>query len=74
MPLTFLSVGSRGQVLRLQGNDKIKRHLNNLGLVEGRILEVSSFDGTNYIIILDGTKYALNRDLAGRIFVKEVER
>lgn len=72
MPLTLLNIGQRAVVLKLSGNDTIKNHLNNLGFVEGKEVSLKSFDGTNYIIIIENSKYALNKDLAKRIFVKEI--
>lgn len=72
MPLTLLNVGSVAMVTRLVGNDSIKAHLNNLGFVEGKELKLFSFDGTNFIVKIDNSRYALNKDLAKRVYVREI--
>ena len=49
-----------------------KKHLNNLGFAKGRIISLQKFDGVNYIFVIDGNRFALSKDLAKRIIVKEI--
>lgn len=72
MPITLANIGDKLIIDRIIGNDKVKHHLNNLGFVEGKVVSLFSFDGTNYIIVIDDARYALNKDMAKRIFVKEL--
>ncbi|MDO4594448.1 MAG: FeoA family protein [Tissierellia bacterium] len=71
MPITLANIGEKVIIDRIMGNDQIKKHLNNLGFVVGKLVSVFSFDGTNYIISINDSRYAIHKDLARRIFVKE---
>ncbi|MCI5839513.1 MAG: FeoA family protein [Peptoniphilaceae bacterium] len=71
MPLTILNIGQTAIIQRISGKDDIRRHLSNIGFVEGKKISLFSFDGTNYIIEVDSSRIALNKDLAKRIYVRE---
>ncbi len=72
MPITLLNNDQEAEVIRIAGNDEIKAHLSNLGFVKGKKVKLFFFDGVNYIIMVDNSKYALNKDLAKRIYVREI--
>lgn len=72
MPITLLNNNQEAEVIRITGNDDIKNHLSNLGFVKGKKVKLFFFDGVNYIIMVDNSKYALNKDLAKRIYVREI--
>lgn len=72
MPITLCKDQEELEVLKITGNDEVKTHLSNLGFVKGKIVKLFFFDGVNYIIMVDNCKYALNKDLAKRIYVKEM--
>ena len=69
MPLTLLGPGRTCKVARITGNDVIRRHLCDLGFVEGAEVEVISDNAGSLIVGVHGTRLALNADLARRIFV-----
>ena len=72
MPITLLNNGQEAEVIRVTGNDEMKTHLSNLGFVKGKKVKLFFFDGVNYIIMVYNSKYALNKDLAKRIYVREI--
>ena len=72
MPITLLNNNQEAEVIRITGNDDIKNHLSNLGFVKEKKVKLFFFDGVNYIIMVDNSKYALNKDLAQRIYVREI--
>lgn len=72
MPITLCSVGDLVEVIQLKGDDKVIKHLQNLGFGKGRQIKVQSFDGVNYIFSIDDNRFALNKDLAQKIIVREV--
>ena len=72
MPITLLNNGQEAEVIKIKGDDEIKTHLSNLGFVKRKTIKLFFFDGVNYIIMVDNSKYALNKDLAKRIYVKEI--
>ncbi len=69
MPLTMLGTGLRRKITAVHGDDAVKKHLIELGLIEGAEIEVVADNGGNLIIALYGSRLAVNRDLAKRIFV-----
>ena len=69
MPIALMGVGSRRRISSVHGADSVRKHLNELGFVEGAELEVISESGGNLIVGLYGSRMALNRDLARLILV-----
>ena len=72
MPITMFNEGDKVEVINIKGDDKIKKHLYNLGFAKGRVITLQRFDGVNYIFLIDGNRFAINKDLAKKIMVKEV--
>lgn len=72
MPVTLFSEGDHVIVTMVKGNDEVRKHLSNLGIVKGKELILQRFDGVNYIFLIEGNKLALSKDIAKRIFVEEV--
>lgn len=71
MPVTLLNEGEKAEIVSIKGTDSIRKHLNNLGFAKGRIISLQKFDGVNYIFVIDDNRFALSKDLAKRIMVKE---
>ena len=69
MPLSMLGTGSRRRISAVRGDDAVKKHLNDLGFVEGAEVEVIADNGGNLIVGLYGSRLALNKELARRILV-----
>ncbi len=69
MPLSMLGTGSVRRICAVHGDDSVKKHLHELGFVEGAEVEVISDSNGNLIVGLYGSRLALNRDLARRILV-----
>lgn len=69
MPLTMLKAGEKKQVLKITGNDEIRRHLENLGFVEGGEVSVVTEIGGNMIVSVKGARIAINKAMANRIMV-----
>ena len=67
MPITMAKPGERVQVKRLAGKDEVRRHLNELGLVEGDYVTVIQNNNGNLIIQVKDGRIALDEKLAMRI-------
>ena len=69
MPIVFAPCNVLLKVVKMHVDEKIKRHLENLGISVNSELEVlSQSDGSDICRIKDG-RPALDRDMATRIFV-----
>ena len=69
MPLTM---GPRGELLNIKkiiGKDEAKRHLADLGLIEGESITVVAEMAGNLIINLRGARIAIDKALATRIMI-----
>ena len=69
MPLVFAPCNVLLRVVRLQVDEKVKRHLENLGICVNSELEVLSVSGGSVIVRIKDGRLALDRDMATRIFV-----
>ena len=70
MPLALLKVGSRARVLSVSGNDTVKKHLGNLGLIPGSVVSVVQISSGNMILGVQDSRLAINEDLMRRIHVE----
>lgn len=69
MPLVFAPCNVLLRVVRLHVDEKVKRHLENLGICANSELEVLSVSGGSVIVRIKDGRLALDRDMATRIFV-----
>lgn len=67
MPLSFAHSGDDVTVSRVRGNDAIKRHLENLGFVEGSQVHVVSASGSNIIVMVKGARFGLDAKVAAHV-------
>lgn len=68
MPLVFAKAGDTVTITRISGKDEIRQHLADLGfIVEAKVLIISQMGG-NLIVQVKGSRVALDRSMAERIF------
>ena len=69
MPISMAAPGEKLTISRVGGTDRIRKHLNNLGFIEGEpVMVINKIDG-NVIVKLKGVSLAITTDLAKKIFV-----
>ena len=69
MPVILAPTGRDLRIVRIAADEKIKKHLENLGInVNGSIRVLSSSGGSVVVIVKEG-RVALDRDLSTKIFV-----
>lgn len=69
MPIVFAPCNILLKVVKMHVDEKIKRHLENLGISVNSELEVLSQSGGSVICRIKDGRLALDRDMATRIFV-----
>lgn len=69
MPLTFAKAGETNLIRKINGRDETRRHLNNLGFVEGGAVEVVTETAGNLIVHVKESRIAISREMANRIVV-----
>ena len=69
MPIAIAPKGEELLVRRVGADEKIKRHLREMGIFEGSKITLLSSDGGNVIVIVKEGRLCLDRALAGKILV-----
>ena len=69
MPIAIADTGVTLNIVRIGGSERIKKHLNNLGFIEGEEIMVVNRIGDSVIVKLKGVSLAITSDLAKKIFV-----
>lgn len=69
MPLTFCNVGSTNIVRKVGGSTEVRRHLKELGFVEGSSVTVVSQISGNMIVSIKGCRIAIDKAMAVKIAV-----
>lgn len=80
IPLTFLSVGSKGKITRIRGGRGLVRRLNDMGLThDSEVTVICSHSSHNHghggplVIEVKDSRIAFGRCVAAKIMVQEVE-
>ena len=68
MPLTMAKSGERVTVRKITGKDEIRQHLAELGFVVDSDITVVSEIAGNLIVQVKGSRIALDKSMAQRIF------
>ena len=69
MPIAIAPKGCPLQIKKVGAEDKIKKHLRELGVIEGGDITIVSSSGGNVIVIVKEGRLCLDRSLAGKILV-----
>ncbi len=69
LPLIMAKEGDKVLIKRISGKDDVRQHLAELGfVVDAEVLVVSAASG-NLIVQVKGSRVALDRSMASRIFI-----
>lgn len=69
MPLAMVQPGEVRVISEFRGKEDVKRHLQDIGFVKGESVKVLSENESGIILLVKGTRIALNRGLASKIMV-----
>ena len=69
MSLTMVSIGEQKIIKEIRAKEQVKRHLQNLGFITVEKIEVISENSSGLILMVKGSKIALNRCMANKIIV-----
>lgn len=69
MPLSLVRAGDTVAVARVRGGEEMRRHLVNLGFVEGSEVHVVSSSGGNIIVTIKGARFGLDAKVAQHVMV-----
>lgn len=69
MPLTMAKPGETNCIRKIVGKDDVRRHLTNLGFVEGQDVTVICENAGNLILCVKDSRVALDKGIACRIMI-----
>jgi ferrous iron transport protein A len=69
MPLSFVKLGETRRIKFFTGQDDVKRHLQDIGFIQGEEVKLLSENESGLILLVKGVRIALNRGLASKIIV-----
>ena len=69
MPITLAKVGEKGTIVRISGKEETKKFLAGLGFTVGACVSAVCSDKGNMVIEVQGSRIAVNRDMAGKIMI-----
>ena len=72
IPMSLTKEGSSIQIEGMLINDSLGKRLMEIGISKGNIIDVIKNDTTGLIISISGSRLALDKTLANKIFVKEI--
>lgn len=72
IPMSLTKEGSSIQIERMLINDSLGKRLMEIGISKGNIIDIIKNDTTGLIISISGSRLALDKTLANKIFVKEI--
>ena len=71
MPLAMVMEGETRTITDFKGQEELKRHLRDLGFIQGERVRVVGENAAGMILMVKGVKVGLNRGLAHRIMVED---
>lgn len=69
MPIAIAPSGRELEIKRIGADEKVKRHLQELGISVGSKITLISSTGGNVIVLVKEGRLCLDRTLAGKILV-----
>lgn len=69
MPLSVAPIGAEVKIRKVAADEKTRRHLENLGFVQGAGVTALAESGGNIIVRVKDARLALSKGVATRIFV-----
>ncbi len=67
MPLSMVRAGDTVTVSRVRGNEEMRRHLKEIGFVDGADVHVVTSSGANIIVMIKGARFGLDAKVAQHV-------
>lgn len=72
MPMSLAKGGSSIQVERILLDDTLEKRLREIGISKGNDIKIIKNDSAGLILGINGSRLALDKTLAQKIFVREI--
>ncbi|MDR1515157.1 MAG: ferrous iron transport protein A [Synergistaceae bacterium] len=71
LPLAAVPIGSEVTVAKVSAEEKVKKHLEDLGILAGQTITPMSDSMGNTVLKVRESRLVINQGLARKIFVQE---
>ncbi len=71
MPLSFGDIQKRYVIRKIGGDEVVKKHLQDLGLTQGSIIQIIAKNAGSVIVRVKETRIALGFSMANKIMIEE---
>jgi ferrous iron transport protein A len=71
LPLVAVPIGSEVTVAKVRAEEKVKKHLEDLGILAGQTVTPMSDSMGNTVLKVRESRLVINQGLARKIFVQE---
>ncbi len=69
MALSMIGIGEQRKIVEVRAKDSVKKHLQSLGFIVGEKVEIVAENPSGLILLVKGSKVALNKGIANKIIV-----
>lgn len=69
LPISLAPIGEKMSIKKMKGKDEVLQFLHRLGCWEGAEVVIVSKLASNIIVNVEGTRIALDKNMANRIMV-----
>lgn len=69
MPIALAPAGAEMEIKKVGAEEKVKKHLQEMGITVGGKIKLISSSGGNVIVVVKEGRLCLDRTLAGKILV-----
>lgn len=73
-PLSFANIGETYEIAGLHGDEKVSKHLREIGFFTGAKIEIESKTKGGLMVKIDKTKLALDFEICSKIYVNELTK
>lgn len=69
MPIIYAPVDKEFTIIKILANEKLKKHLEDLGIIPNAKITLLSANGGNVIMLVKGIRLALDKLTASKILI-----
>ena len=69
LPLVLATPGEENIIKKVGGNDEVKKHLQDLGIVVGGTVTVINTLGGNVIVAVKESRLAISKEMAQKVMI-----
>jgi len=69
MPILMAPLNKEVKIVRISADDKVRKHLEDMGVTLGGVITVLSNAGGNVVVKIKDSRVALDKNLCSKIFI-----